>query len=89
MPPPAIGPSLPLWLVGPQGCFESSAGGFFRVVLAASGIMFGMPSTMGYAMPSSSLMSSLVASSYLAGRVRGKKKKKKQNKKEPTKQKEE
>lgn len=54
----------------PQGCSEPEPGAFLRVFLAASGTMFGMPSMMGYAMPSSSLMSSFVASSYLARQVR-------------------
>lgn len=53
----------------PHGCSESSAGAFLFVLLAASGTMFGMPSMMGYAIPSSSLMSSFVASSYLVSQV--------------------
>lgn len=60
---------LPPCPAAPQGCSEPSAGAFFGVLLAASGTMFGMPSMMGYAMPSSSLMSSFVASSYLASQV--------------------
>lgn len=61
--------AVPPCPAAPQGCSEPSAGGFLCVILAASGTMFGMPSMMGYAMPSSSLMSSFVDSSYLSGRL--------------------
>lgn len=61
--------AVPPCPAAPQGCCEPSAGGFLCVILAASGTMLGMPSMMGYAMPSSSLISSFVASSYLASQV--------------------